>query len=49
VIEAVMNSHATEIIRDLDDVLAADAQARLSASAIIASLAQAANMEAVRN
>ena len=49
VIEAVMNGHATEIIRDLDDVLAADAEARVSASGVIASLAQATNVEAVRN
>lgn len=49
VIEAVMNNHATETIHHLDDVLAADAAARLSASATIASLATTANMEAVRN
>jgi 1-deoxy-D-xylulose-5-phosphate reductoisomerase len=49
VIEAVMNEHATQTIRHLDDVLAADKAARLSASAIIASLAQETDMEAVRN
>ncbi|MBA3806117.1 MAG: 1-deoxy-D-xylulose-5-phosphate reductoisomerase, partial [Acidobacteria bacterium] len=49
VIEAVMNGHATDIIHDLDDVLAADSAARLSASTVIASLAQPTNVEAVGN
>ncbi|HEX8144250.1 MAG TPA: 1-deoxy-D-xylulose-5-phosphate reductoisomerase [Pyrinomonadaceae bacterium] len=47
VIESVMDEHHTQAIMNLEDVLAADHQARLSANAAIASLA--ANVEAVGN
>jgi 1-deoxy-D-xylulose-5-phosphate reductoisomerase len=49
VIEAVMDEHAPRAIMNLDDVLAADAQARLTASAVIASLQQASTVEVVGN
>ncbi|HEV2913321.1 MAG TPA: 1-deoxy-D-xylulose-5-phosphate reductoisomerase [Pyrinomonadaceae bacterium] len=50
VIEAVMDAHQTRAINSLDDVLTADAEARLSASAALASLSEAPRaVEAVRN
>jgi 1-deoxy-D-xylulose-5-phosphate reductoisomerase len=47
VIEAVMDEHERRAIETLDDVLAADREARLSAATVISSLAS--DVEAVRN
>ncbi|HEY6188084.1 MAG TPA: 1-deoxy-D-xylulose-5-phosphate reductoisomerase [Pyrinomonadaceae bacterium] len=49
VIETVMDEHRTQTIDNLEDVLAADRHARLSATAAIASLAQDSDVEVVRN
>jgi 1-deoxy-D-xylulose-5-phosphate reductoisomerase len=49
VIAAVMDEHTTRTIGNLDDVLAADAEARLSAASAIASMTRASKVEAVIN
>jgi 1-deoxy-D-xylulose-5-phosphate reductoisomerase len=49
VIEAVMDEHPTRAIGNLDDVLAADREARVSAAAFISALTQAPDVEAVGN
>jgi 1-deoxy-D-xylulose-5-phosphate reductoisomerase len=49
VIESVMDNHHTQTIRNLEDVLAADSEARLSATAAINHFARDSNVEAVRN
>jgi 1-deoxy-D-xylulose-5-phosphate reductoisomerase len=49
VIETVMDAHANAAIQSLDDVLAADRDARIAAAVVIAQLTQDSPVETVRN